>query len=223
MRNLIVGFILGGGVGAGVTYLIMKRMYTRQMQEMKDQISQDEYNRARAYFESKDIELSEAEAARAEQLSEKMLAADRALNEYSAESEEEDAAEAESPSEYDEDDPEDQMNKEQNELIEKGEIEENIQEALEKSRPKCKILKPESFGEIDGYECETLKFYVKDHMLVHENGELVEDPEFLLDDALDRYGWADDDADEDALLVRNYALQRDYDVQKIMDEWHGNE
>jgi hypothetical protein len=222
MRQLIIGFILGAGVGSGITYLIMKREYTRQMQEEMNKVDQDAYNRARAYFENKEIEESEAKAAKAEKMYSKD--AEKALIDYRGESsDEEDLAEAESPSEYDEDDPEDMMNKEYNDVVEQTEIEENIQEALEKSRPKVKVLTPEHFGEIAGYQCETLKFYAHDKILIHEDGELVEDVEFLLGDALDRYGWADDDSDEDPLYARNYALQRDYDVEKILDEWHGNE
>lgn len=219
MRQLIIGFILGAGAGAGVTYLLMKREYTRKMQEELNRVDEEAYNRARAYFENKDIEESEAIAAKAEKMYSKD--AEKALIDYRGGDVEEDPAEAESPSEYDEDDPEDMMNKEYNDIVEQTEIEENIQEALEKSRPKVKLLKPEHFGEIDGYQCETLKFYAHDKMLIHEDGELVEDVEFILGDALDRYGWADDDTDEDPLYVRNYALQRDYDVEKILDEWHG--
>ena len=181
----------------------------------------EEYEKVKKEFEDRDIALAEAEAQYSENLKGPVAAAASAMRVYRGEDIEEDMAEAESPSEYDEDDPEDQMNKEYNDIVEQTEIQENIQKELEKSRPKCKILKAEHFGEIEGYSCETLTFYVKDKMLVHENGELVEDVSFLIDDALDRYGWADDDDEEEPLYVRNYGLMRDYDIQKVFDEWHG--
>lgn len=221
MRNLIIGFILGAGVGSGITYLLYKRHVTRAFNAALDERAAEEYEKVKKEFEDRDIALAEAEAQYSENLKGPVAAAASAMRRYRGEDVEEDMAEAESPSEYDEDDPEDAINKEENDLIEKAEIEDNIQKELEKSRPKCKILKAEHFGEIEGYECETLTFYVQDKMLVHENGELVEDIPFLIDDALDRYGWADDDKDESPLYVRNYGLMRDYDIQKVFDEWHG--
>lgn len=222
MRELIVGFVIGAGAGGGLTYLLYKRYLTRKLNEELNTKLSEEYEKMRAEFEQRDVELAEAEAERAAALvnddaakyDHKTL---NVLNAYRGvgvdAGREEDPAESEHPEEDDMDETE--------RLIEESEAEERIQKALEESRPKCKILKPEHFGEIPNYECETLKFYVHDHMLVHENGELVEDVEFLLDDALDRYGWADNDEDEDPLYVRNYGLQRDYDVQKEFDEWHG--
>ena len=66
-----------------------------------------------------------------------------------------------------------------------------------------------------------MRYYVHDKMLVHEDNSLVEDIEFLIDDALERYGWDNDDKDESSLFVRNYELERDYEVIKVFDEWHG--
>ena len=200
MRNLIIGFILGGSIGAGITYVLMNRKM-----ESEIELAREEYKR---YYERKEIEEMDAMASHEKAIPDKPVDENNKkyidlTKEYSSDV---DPAEEEGPSE---DDPL------ENEVI----VDDMIQEHLEKTNDKPKIIPVESFGELAAYECECLKFYVEDRTLVHEDGNLVDDIEFLIGDALDRYDWANNDEEESDLYVRNYKLQRDYEITKIFGEY----
>lgn len=205
MRNLIIGFILGGAAGSGLTYIIFKRKFTREywdkFQGAVDDRVDYEIANVREYYEN-ERHKNDTPAANSQD----------DQNTYNNITKDYRSSEGFSRIEMTEPD-----------IIEQTEREEIVQKTLEENRPKCKILSEDSFGEIDGYETETLRYFVQDKFLVHEDGTIVDEPHDLLDDALDRYGWADDDSDDSEMFVRNYGLQRDYEVVKEFDEWKGNE
>lgn len=224
MRNFIIGLILGAVAGGAGVYIFDKRRYTRQFNEELEKAVNEEVERVVEYYRDKEEELMAAEINHAKgKIKDKPTVKDMIKKKND-----------EITMDYRTADDSDRLDtrvadavgvdpEELEALINDAEAKEKIQAKLEEMHPKTKILSAEHFGEIRDYDCETLRFYIEDKMLVHENDELVEDPEFLLDDALDRYGWADDDKDESSLYVRNYKLQRDYEVVKMYDEWHGNE
>ncbi len=211
MRNFIIGLLLGGGAGGGITYYIMKK----QMDGMRDEI-RAEY---KEYYERKQVEEDEAKAEHINAIPDKPIPKPREytniIKTYGGEVrdfDDEDPAESERPEDDEPDDVED--------LIEEAENTEKLHNALEKSHDRIKLLQPDSFGEINSYACESLMYYVYDKTLVHEDDTLVDDIAFLVGDALDRYGWADNDEDEEPLYVRNYKLQKDFEVIKVMDEYN---
>ncbi|MBO7450444.1 MAG: hypothetical protein J6U54_08740 [Clostridiales bacterium] len=222
MKNFIFGLLVGAIAGGAGVYIFDKRKYTREFNEKLEEAVNEEVARVVDYYQDKEEELMAAEINHTK----------TKIKDKPTVKEVEEAKANEILKDYrtaddgDRISPADAVGVDEEELealIQDTEIKEKIQAELEKRHPKTKIIKQEHFGEIADYECETLRFYIQDKMLVHENDELVEDPEFLLDDALDRYGWADDDKDESSLYVRNYKLQRDYEVVKMYDEWHGAE
>lgn len=224
MKNFIFGLLLGAIAGGTGVYLFDKRRYTREFNSALNEAVNEEVARVVEYYQDKEEELMAAEINHTK----------GKIKDKPTVKEQQDAELNEILKDYRTADDSERVNsaaanaigvneEELEALIQDAEVKEKIQAELEKRHPKTKILKSEHFGEIADYECETLRFYIQDKILVHENDELVEDSEFLLDDALDRYGWADDDQDEGSLYVRNYKLQRDYEVIKVYDEWHGNE
>lgn len=227
MRNFIIGFVFGAAASGVAVYLFDKRNYTRKFNDELNEAVNIEVAKVRQYYQEKEEELMEAEIHHVKTIPDKPTVADREREKInvltrdyrSAEDDRDfDPAESESPSEYDEDEADIE---EENRIIEETEIAEKAHEAMVKAHPKCKILEAHSFGEIEGYSCETLRYYVHDKFLVHEDDSLVEDIDFLIGDTLERYGWDNDDKDESSLFVRNYELERDFEVIKVFDEWHG--
>jgi gas vesicle protein len=231
MKNFIIGLLLGAVAGGAGVYLFDKRRYTRSFNDALEKALNEEVARVEDYYREKEEELMAAEVNHTKgKIKDKPTVkeiveekANEILKDYRTADDSYDRAELEGPSEDDIIGATGLTEEELNALIADAEAKEKIQAKLEEMHPKTKIITQEHFGEIEDYECETLRFFIEDKMLVHENNELVEDPEFLLDDALDRYGWADDDKDANSLFVRNYKLQRDYEVMKVYDEWYGNE
>lgn len=204
MKHLIFGILIGGAIGAGITYYICKKNFDKKIEEERAKI-RAEY---KEYYERKQEEEDTAKA------SHKPAVPDKPVETVEEHAEKQqyknlaglyDRAELEHPTEDD--------------LVEMTENEEKLHDALSKAHDKVKIIQVESFGEIQSYECESLTYYVYDKTLCHENGDIVDDVEYLVEDALDRYGWADNDEDTDALYVRNYKIQKDFEIVKVLDEY----
>lgn len=75
-----------------------------------------------------------------------------------------------------------------------------------------------SKGEYDSEEFEhhdkvTLYYYSEDQVLATEDDEVIEDPRLQIGDALDKYGFRNND--EEAIYVRNYSLMTDYVIEKL--------
>ena len=204
MRNLLIGLILGGILGSGTTYYICKK----KMDEREDEIRSEARKEYKEYYERKQVEEDEAIATHVKKVPDKPIPQEykELVNNYRVE--EPDPAELENPQ-----DDEEEVDYAEEETV----VDDLIQEHLEKQNPNPKIILPESFGELNTYDTETLTFYQQDRVLVHEDETLVDDINFLIGDSLDRYGWADDD--DDVLYVRNYKLQRDYEIIKKYEEY----
>lgn len=81
-----------------------------------------------------------------------------------------------------------------------------------------KIISEESLGEIPGYiEHKVLFFYRIDDILTDEEDQIIDDPDYLLGDALDKFNFRE--SDETTIFVRNFALDTVYEVQKIEGEF----
>lgn len=82
-----------------------------------------------------------------------------------------------------------------------------------KDRPP-KIISEDALGELPGYiDQKTLFFYRLDDTVTDEEDEIVDDPEYLLGDCLDKYNFRE--SDEKTIFVRNFALDTVYEVQKV--------
>lgn len=85
-------------------------------------------------------------------------------------------------------------------------IKKKVEERITMDRPY--VISPDEFGEMDGYETETLIFY-SDRVLTDEMGNLVEDVNELVNsDSLTRFG----EYEDDAVHVRNDHMRTDYEI-----------
>jgi len=197
MKQFIFGLLLGGVAGAGITALICKSHLTKEREKIRQEYKQ--------YYERKQEEEDEAKITHVKAIPDKPIPETEDNKRYSELVREYDRAEYERPTEED--------------LIEEAENTKKMHDALEASRDRIKLIQVESFGEIQSFDAESLTYYVYDKTLTHEDESLVDDVDFLIGDALDRYGWADNDEEQDALYVRNYKLQKDFEIIKVMDEY----
>lgn len=83
-----------------------------------------------------------------------------------------------------------------------------------KKYKKPRLIKEEEFGELSGYEKDTLKYYVEDDILCDENNEVL-DEEYYLGDAMNKFGFKDN-PDESEIFVRNSNLGMDFNVCKVL-------
>lgn len=95
--------------------------------------------------------------------------------------------------------------------------EENEDEEVSKWK-KPKLIKEEEFGEMSGFEQETLKYFVEDDILCTEENEVMKPQEFYIGDALTKYGFKDN-PDETTIYVRNGKVGTDYEIVKIFGSY----
>lgn len=82
-----------------------------------------------------------------------------------------------------------------------------------KNRPP-KIISEDALGEIPAYvEHKVLFFYRLDDTITDEEDQVIDDPEYLLGDALDKYNFRE--SEENIIFVRNFALDTVYEIQKL--------
>lgn len=112
-----------------------------------------------------------------------------------------------------EEDPDDQDDEE----IESPEEQAFNEHQRNKDRPP-KLISDEAFSELPAsIETGVLYYYAYDEMLCEENEEPVEEPERLVGDCLDKYGFRDNE--ERVIFVMNYALDTAYEIQKVDASW----
>ena len=81
-----------------------------------------------------------------------------------------------------------------------------------------KIISQEAYSNLPAnIEQEVLYFYYYDQMLTDENNEPIEEPAKIVGDALEKYGFIDND--ELLIFVLNYELSTCYEIQKINSSW----
>lgn len=102
-------------------------------------------------------------------------------------------------------------------------LEDRANEEHEKNKGrKPRIISVEKLGEIDPhYEEETLFYYMYNETVTTDEDEEVEEPEWLLGDCLDQYGFRSND--ETVIFVQNFELSKVYEVQKIMASFYEEE
>ena len=93
-----------------------------------------------------------------------------------------------------------------------------VNEMARQKRPP-KLITFEAFdNEYRGvYEKETLYYYVYDDVLATEDEEEVTDVASLVGDALDKFGFRDNN--EEVIYVRNFVLMTDYEIIKAWAEF----
>lgn len=77
-----------------------------------------------------------------------------------------------------------------------------------------KLISEDALGELPGYiEHKVLFFYKLDDILTDEEDNVIDDPDYLLGDCLDKYNFRE--SEETIIFVRNFALDTVYEVQKV--------
>lgn len=71
------------------------------------------------------------------------------------------------------------------------------------------VISPEEFGEDDVYDTKSWTLYT-DGVITDDIGQIVDDPENIIGDALDHFG----EFEDDAVHVRNEDLECDYEIIK---------
>lgn len=103
-----------------------------------------------------------------------------------------------------------------------SEEEEWIEEHKKEMNDKTRIISFEDADELPEYYKREELFYWTDDEVVSigdssDGGEVVTDPELLIGDSLDRYGFKDND--EQIIFVRNPKLATLYEVNKVRAAW----
>ena len=96
-----------------------------------------------------------------------------------------------------------------------------IQEMLERNKgdkAKPKIIRASEFDEYEFHDKVTLYYHTEDGVLSTEDGEIVDDVEAYIGDALTKFGYADND-DEEVIYVRNINRGTDYEVAKVFGSY----
>lgn len=76
------------------------------------------------------------------------------------------------------------------------------------------VIPPDRFEEIEHYDSKSWTYY-SDSVLTNEYGEVVNDPENIIGDALSRFG----EYEDDAIHVRNDNNECDYEIIKIEESF----
>ena len=76
------------------------------------------------------------------------------------------------------------------------------------------VISPDEFGDTQYYENKSWTYY-SDNIITDEVGQIVDDPELYLGDALTHFG----EFEDDAVHVRNENLECDYEVIKIEESF----
>lgn len=85
-----------------------------------------------------------------------------------------------------------------------------------------KIVSREEFysPEYEHHDKTTLYFYKEDQVLATEANEAIQDPPRLIGDALDKFGFRNNE--EEVIYVRNYGFGIDYEIDKVDDSFAEN-
>lgn len=208
----IVGFIIGGAIGSLATYLYLHKDFENRIDAEVEALKARQNNILAAdQSPKKPIETF------------KSAPKDRYPGDiYSIEDtepvgetfrDESDLAEREFPQddapEEDDNDEEESDPDDFNERM--GEEMTMAHSAMRKKRPY--IIKSEDFGSESGYGEETLYYYTEDGALINDKEEEIEDYEFMLGNALTKFGF--DHNDEHSIYVRNPNMEMDYEIIKV--------
>lgn len=111
------------------------------------------------------------------------------------------------PTEEDEEDPE-QIEYEETIVSNSYAVREDVQEMKESRGKKPYVIAPERFGELDGYDVESLNYYA-DGVLTDDWDNVIDDVEGVVGRAsLETFGQYEDDS----VFVRNERLKTDYEI-----------
>ena len=194
MKKFIFGFLLGG-VCAGVpAYFITKKMVEDRCQQ--------EVNELKAYYKNKyegETSKSEEEAIKnhTKKVPDKPVPPEYKEETMRYKSDSGDDA----PEEYYEEDPADL-------------------ESPPEDRAPVEIISQEEYDDINHeYEHSCLVYYTEDDQLATEEGEMIDNEKYLLEDALDIDNWRRNDDAKENIYVRNDKISEMFEVAKCFGSY----
>lgn len=225
IKNMLT-FVVGLAVGAGTTYVICKKKFDKAVADLEEYYKEiDKYRRVDHDDQNDSDEIEdrppvmsreERKAIREKQRENRELDKEKvnysgmykAKNGYT----EHKLAEGEYPREDDESG--------EDESVISPEQQAHEEHQRNKDKPP-KIISAEALGELPGYiDNRVLYFYSFDEVLANEDGEVLDNVEYFIGDALTKYDFIDND--ERIIFVLNYSLDTCYEIQKV-DSAYGDE
>lgn len=213
------GMVSGGALGVLATIIFLKKKFMkeldRRVDEMEDYYQRtDEYDKRKVQnqkssvrVKEKDKKLKTGHVKEKDRTNYAKAYDDIVTNNYIVKdgimrqsSDEELLAE----SEYPEEDFEDEIDA--------------LESISKESDLEPRIISFEKAGELDAtYDDQTLFYYMYNDTLTDDEGNVVDEPDLLLGNALEKYGFSDND--EKMIFVQNFRLRTLYEVEKIWDSF----
>ncbi len=236
--KILAAFALGCAAGAAVTDILLKKKYSKQLEEAINKYDEEHNNtdipvntsnddakpaapaENTDIFAQKTLEQTDyteflrkkfSEIDRNNFIHKKFLEIDR-NNPYGVltrDNAEDILVQEEHPMDDDE---------EPDEAAESKEME-TVTEVINKAKAP-KIIRADDFGEMPYLDKVELYYYREDGVLATENDEVIHDIQEVVGDCLRKYGFADND--ESTLYVRNLRRGTDYEIIKIDGEFPGD-
>ena len=192
MKKFLLGVLLGGIVSGTATYFITKKVMEETCQKDINEIK-DHYKKKYEQEKEEAVSAKEVEAMKAHV---KKVPDKPVPNEYKELVKNYDTAQKD-----DEDAPD--------EYYDDADV-----EAPPEDRADVEFITIDQYGENPLYNQNCLIYYVNDMTLAYEDGELVDNEKYLIEDALDRDGWRNNDDDEENIYVRNNKISEDFEISK---------
>lgn len=219
MIKMALSFVAGLAVGGGITYYIVKKKFDKDVQDLMDYYKNiDKYRRVeheeeKSYDEAEERPpvMSKEERDEMRRIQRENRELDKEKVNYSGMYKAKDGytenclSEGEYPKEDDEE-PEDDA------VISP---EQQAHEEHQRDRNKApRIISAEDAADLGSYyDHQVLYFYALDETLATEDGEVLDNVEYFVGDALTKYNFIDNDEKE--IFVVNYAMVTCYEISKV--------
>lgn len=110
----------------------------------------------------------------------------------------------------------------------RGEMEDEVKETKEETDEKYKeptilsdieIISSNEYGHMVGYDFKELYLFAGNNVLVDEDDEVIDDPGYLLGNLMETSGF-DSDGEEE-ICIRNNRISSDFRITKLYQTWDG--
>lgn len=203
-----VGFLIGGFVGSGITYLYLKKNFEKRVNDEMDAMNRLYKNQIDALCKH----ASNYGVINNKPNLHLVDIPDVNNNVYHGTDEEIETQLAESEGPQDDEPEEDTDISDEDEALERAGREATLEHSMSKKK-RPYIIKAEEFGSEIGYGEATLYYYTEDGAVVTDDDEELDAYEINIGNALTKYGF--DKNDEHSIYVRNPNLEMDYEIIKV--------
>lgn len=201
MKKFIFGFLLGG-IAAGVpAYFITKKIVEDRCQQ--------EVNELKDYYKNKYEKSCEEEADRDSEIS---TAEEEAIKNHVNK-----VPDKPIPPSYKKIADKYKSEDAPDEYYDEEDMADADAEYPPEDRPDVEIISQEEYDEINHeFEHSCLIYYVNDMQLATEEGQIIDNEKYLIEDALDIDGWRNNDEMVDNIYVRNNKISEMFEIAKCI-------